>query len=116
MLSYTVFNVEEAFRLVAHCPVRDQGCNHSSLGWAEGGRRVVELNDAARTENRQGGHGTKTGGSLLLDDAQGMGLRAGEKVRFAGSKIWLSCWSTQCFDPVPEAAKFPNHPISAPAS
>ena len=43
MLSYTVFNVEEAFRLVAHCPVRDQGCNHSSLGWAEGGRRVVEL-------------------------------------------------------------------------
>jgi len=43
MLSYTVFNVEEAFRLVAHCPVRDQGCNHSSLGWAEGDRRVVEL-------------------------------------------------------------------------
>jgi transposase len=33
-----------------------------------------------------------------------------------GRKSGLSCWSTQCFDPVPEAAKFPNHSISAPAS
>jgi flavin reductase (DIM6/NTAB) family NADH-FMN oxidoreductase RutF len=34
----------------------------------------------------------------------------------AGSKTRFSCRSTHCFDPVPEAAKFPNHSISAPAS
>src|SRR6202162_4267100 len=45
--------------------------------------QVYSPDDAARTENRQGGHGAKTGGSPLLDDAQGMGLRAVEKVRFA---------------------------------
>jgi hypothetical protein len=33
-----------------------------------------------------------------------------------GRKIRLSRWSGQCFHPVPEAAKFPNHSISAPAS
>src|SRR5712692_3571961 len=45
-----------------------------------------------------------------------MGLRAGEKVRFAGSKIRLSCWSSYRFHSIAEAAKFPNHSISAPAS
>src|ERR1700737_2071897 len=35
---------------------------------------------------------------------------------FAGSKIRLSCWRTHSFHPIAEAAKFPNHPISAPAS
>jgi hypothetical protein len=33
-----------------------------------------------------------------------------------GRKSGLSCWSTDCFDPVAEAAKFPNHSISASAS
>src|SRR4029077_9759052 len=47
MLSYTVFNVEEALRLVAHCPAWDQWCNHAGFGWAEGrptkgGQRAVE--------------------------------------------------------------------------
>src|ERR1700693_5036275 len=54
--------------------------------------QVCPLDDAARTENRQGGHGTKTGGSPLLDDAQGMGLRASEKVRFARGTTWTSRW------------------------
>src|SRR5713101_3808790 len=45
-----------------------------------------------------------------------MGLRAVEKVRFAGSKIRLSCWSSYRFHSIAEAAKFPNHSISAPAS
>ena len=48
--------------------------------------------DAAGTENRQGGHGAKTGGSPLLDDAQGMGLRAAEKVRFARGTTRISRW------------------------
>ena len=36
-----------------------------------------------RTEDSQGGGGAQTGHSFVLDGAQGMGLRAGEKVRFA---------------------------------
>ena len=48
---------------------------------------------------------------LGIDEAE-----AAEKVRFAGSKIRLSCWTTHCFYPVAEAAKLPNHSISAPAS
>ena len=51
-----------------------------------------ELQNATRTENRQGGHGTKTRGSPLLDDAQGMGLRAVEKVRFARGTARKSRW------------------------
>jgi hypothetical protein len=30
-----------------------------------------------------------------------------------GRKSGFSCWSTQCFDPVAEAAKFANHSVSA---
>jgi len=48
--------------------------------------------DAARTENRKSGYGAKTGDSPVLDDAQGMGLRAGEKVRFARGTTWKSLW------------------------
>ena len=44
------------------------------------------------TENRQGGSGAQTGGSPLLDDAQGMGLRAVEKVRFARGTARTSRW------------------------
>src|SRR5258708_22176583 len=54
--------------------------------------QVCPPDDAARTENRQGGHGAKTGGSPLLDDAQGMGLRAVEKVRFAPGTARKSRW------------------------
>ena len=48
--------------------------------------------DAARTENRQGRDGAKAGGSPVLDDAEGMGLRAVEKVRFARGKTRISRW------------------------
>src|SRR6476660_8442922 len=54
--------------------------------------KYVHLTMRRGRENRQGGHGTKTGGSPLLDDAQGMGLRAGEKVRFARGTTWTSLW------------------------
>ena len=64
----------------------------------------------------EGSHGPQVSRSDVLEVTQGMGLRAGEKVRFAGSKIRLSCWRTHCFHPIAEAAKFPNHSISAPAS
>ena len=45
--------------------------------------KYFHLAHAAGTEDRQGRHGPETGGSSVLDDAQGMGLRAVEKVRFA---------------------------------
>jgi len=48
--------------------------------------------DAARTENHKSGYGAKTGDSPVLDDAQGMGLRAGEKVRFARGTTLKSLW------------------------
>jgi transposase len=47
---------------------------------------------AARTENRQGGDGTKAGGAFVLDAAEGMGLRAVEKVRFVRGKARTSRW------------------------
>ena len=37
--------------------------------------------DAAGTENRQGRHGEEAGGSLVLEDAQGMGFGKVNKVR-----------------------------------
>ncbi|MGA8271045.1 MAG: hypothetical protein WB919_05750 [Candidatus Sulfotelmatobacter sp.] len=40
---------------------------------------VFLLGDATRTEDRQGGDGAETGGSFVLDDAPGVGLRASEK-------------------------------------
>src|SRR5258708_32614808 len=55
-------------------------------------QQVYSPDDAARTENRQGRDGAKTGGSPLLDDAPGMGLRAGEKVRCARGAARKSPW------------------------
>jgi hypothetical protein len=69
------------------------------------GRKIAKSSD-----------GDEAGSRVVLDVAAGLGLRRNAAVRFAGSKIRVSCWSTHCFDPVPEAAKFPNHSISAPAS
>ena len=45
-----------------------------------------------RGGDRQGRDGAKTGGSPLRDDAQGMGLRAGENVQFARGTTWKSRW------------------------
>ena len=55
-------------------------------------QQVLPPDDATRTENRQGRHGSQTGGSSVLDDAPGMGLRAGEKVRFARGTARKSRW------------------------
>ena len=52
---------------------------------------------ATRTKDRQGRHGPPTSGSSVLDVAQGMGLRAVEKVRFArgtARKIAMVCSRT----------------------
>ena len=46
-------------------------------------QQVFPPDDAARTKDRQGCHGAETRHSFVLDVAQGMGLRASEKVRFA---------------------------------
>ena len=53
---------------------------------------VFPPGDAARTEDRQGRHGAETGGSHVLDVAQGMGLRTVDKVRFARGTTWKSPW------------------------
>jgi hypothetical protein len=47
---------------------------------------------AARAEDRQGRYGTTAGGSPVLDVAQGMGLRAVEKFRFARGRARTSRW------------------------
>src|SRR5271167_3388173 len=46
-------------------------------------QQVFPPGDATGTENREGSHGPQTSRSSVLDVAQGMGLRAVEKVRFA---------------------------------
>ena len=53
---------------------------------------VSPSDDAEGTENRQGRHGPQAGGSSVLDDAPGMGLRTGEKVRFARGTARKSRW------------------------
>ena len=47
---------------------------------------------ATRTEDCQGRHGSPPGGSSVLDVAKRMGLRAGEKVRFARGTARTSRW------------------------
>src|SRR5438445_1687540 len=47
--------------------------------------------------------------ALTLRSLRGLVLRN------AGSKIRLSCWSTHCFDLLPESTKFPTHSIPEPA-
>src|ERR1019366_7840943 len=53
---------------------------------------VLSYGAAARMQNRQGGDGTKARSSFVLDDAEGMGLRTVEKVRFARGKARTSRW------------------------
>jgi len=61
----------------------------AATGMAE---QVLPLGDATRTKDRQGRHGTKTGGTPVLDVAQGMGLRAVERVQFARGTTLTSPW------------------------
>src|SRR6201982_2049081 len=53
---------------------------------------VPPCDDAPGKEDRQGGDGTQTGSSDVLDDAQRMELRAVEKVRFARGTTRTSRW------------------------
>jgi len=62
--------------------------------------RRLPSGHATRKEDRQGGHGPEARGSSVLDVAQGVGLRASEKVRFAGSKTLLSYSVDQGFDSI----------------
>src|SRR5258708_17459151 len=71
--------------------VGGSGSGHSSQpsGMAQ---PVFPLDDAPRPEDRQGRHGAQTRHSLVLDVAQGVGLRAGEKDRFARGPARTSPW------------------------
>jgi hypothetical protein len=53
---------------------------------------VLPPGHAARKENCEGRHGPEAGGWHVLDVAQGMGLRAGEKVQFARGTTRKSRW------------------------
>ena len=55
-------------------------------------QQVFPPGHAARKENREGRHGPEAGGSHVLDVAQGMELRAVEKVRFARGTTRTSRW------------------------
>src|SRR5438132_2363595 len=55
-------------------------------------KQVPPSDDAPGTEDRQGRDGAPTGGSGVLDDAQGMELRAVEKVRFARGTTRTRRW------------------------
>ena len=54
--------------------------------------KYLHLVMRTRTEDRQSRHGPPTGGSSVLDDAPGMGLRAVEQVRFARGTARTSRW------------------------
>src|SRR5260370_40598515 len=67
------------------------GPGHSSQpsGMAQ---QVFPLDDAPGPEDRQGCHGAAAGHSFVLDVAEGMGLRASEKVRFARGQARHRRW------------------------
>jgi 1,4-alpha-glucan branching enzyme len=76
------FHVHEENRVIAfHRWLEGTGAQPPGMA-----QPVCPPDDEARTENRQGRHGAETGGSHVLDDAQGMGFWKVHKVRFAGSK------------------------------
>ena len=54
--------------------------------------QVFSPGAATGTEDRQGRDGTQARGSVVLDAAQGMGLRAVEQVRFARGTTRTSPW------------------------
>ena len=54
--------------------------------------KYLHLMMRTRAENRKARHGPQTSGSSVLDVAKGMGLRAGEKVRFARGTARKSRW------------------------
>ena len=55
-------------------------------------RKYVALDDAAWTQDGEGRDGATTSGSVVLDDAPGMGLPAVEQVRFARRTARKSRW------------------------
>ena len=55
-------------------------------------QRIFSSGAAARTEDRESCDGPPAGRATVLDDAQGMGLRAAEKVRFARGTARKSPW------------------------
>jgi hypothetical protein len=55
-------------------------------------QQVPPPDDATGTEDCQGRNGAQAGGPFVLDDAPRMGLRAGEKVRFARGTARTSPW------------------------
>jgi len=94
---------------------RGSGAGHGAQRSAMA-QPVLSPRHAARAKDRESSDGPETGGRVVLDVAARMARQRNAAARFTGSKIRLSCRSTHCFDLVPEAAKFPNHSISAPAS
>jgi hypothetical protein len=76
-------------------PLEDSSGNRRRLGHiTKQGSSIVRflLVDAARTEDCESRHGSPIGCATVLDDAQGMELRAVEEVRFARGTARKSPW------------------------
>ena len=80
--STTAGTYQQARQRAAAFPAGGSGASDGAqpAGMAE---QVFSPGDAARAEDCQSRDGPQVGHSVVLDDAQGMGLRAGEKIRFA---------------------------------
>src|SRR5712671_3940466 len=87
----TTGTYHETGKLFAALPAGGSGASDGAQppGMAQA---VCPPDDEAGTENRQGRHGEETGGSHVLDDAQGMGFRKINKVRFARGKARNRRW------------------------
>src|SRR5271157_2813905 len=87
----TVGPYHETGQLSATFPAGGSGASHGSQrsGVAQ---QVLPPGDATGTKDRQGRHGAETRRSDVLDVAQGMELRAVEKVRFARGRARKSRW------------------------
>jgi Transposase len=81
----------ETRQLAVALPAGGSGASHGAQrpGMAQ---QVFSPDHAARTQDREGSHGPQTRRSSVLDVAQGMELRAVEKVRFARGTTRKSPW------------------------
>ena len=89
--SATAGTYQQARQRAAAFPAGGSGASDGAQpsGMAE---QVFSPGDAARAEDCQGRDGPQVSHSTVLDDAQGMGLRAGEKIRSARGTARKSPW------------------------
>ena len=87
--SRSIHSSFRATRCCVFCWSKRRKCGAQRSGMTQS---VLSPSDAAWAKNRQGGDGAETGGTPVLDVAEGMELPAVDEVRFARGRARTSRW------------------------